>query len=378
LPKADKPYVWVDDNEGLKEAADAMEKASRLGVDTEADSRHHYPEKTCLIQVAVGDIVYVIDPLAPTDITMLKGALEDRRIEKIFHGADFDLRGLNRDWGIVCRNVFDTNIAARFAGLERFGYAALVEDLLGKTIPKDPRLQKADWSKRPLSDEALEYASADVLYLDDVRDALVDRIRHLGRSDWVAEELERVEQVRYSPPDLETAYFSVKGAHKLDGKALGVLKELWDLRESEARRLDRPPAFVMPAEAMVTLASKPETDLADVPSLGPPIRRRLGGAIGRAIKAGLASGPLKRPPPQRPFLPRPTHEEMERLKKLKDWRTAEGEKLSMDPSLIWPMRSLERLSRDPKALDEELASPDVRRWQRHEFEPAIRAVLGLG
>jgi ribonuclease D len=353
----------------------AIAKVSRLGVDTEADSRHHYPEKTCLIQVSTGDFVYIIDPLAPVDVGVLRGVLEDPRVEKIFHGADFDLRGLNRDWGFACRNVYDTNIAARFAGLERFGYAALVEDLLGKTIAKDARLQKADWSKRPLSDAALEYASADVLYLDDVRDELDRRILELGRGEWVAEELERIEQVRYTPPDPDTAFYSVKGAHKLDPKALGVLKPLWELRETEARRLDRPPAFVISAEALTALASNPTMDLADVPSLGVPTRRRLGPAIARAIKAGLDSGPIRRPPPQRPFLPRPTHDEAERLKKLKDWRTAEGEKRSMDPSLLWPMRSLERLAHDPKAIEDELASPDVRRWQRHEFEPAIRAVV---
>jgi hypothetical protein len=66
---------------------------------------------------------------------------------------------------------------------------------------------------------------------------------------------------------------------------------------------------------------------------------------------------------------------MERLGKLKDWRNHEGERLSLDPSLLWPMRSLERLARDPGAVDEEVRSPDVRRWQRGEFEAAVRAVL---
>tara|TARA_B110000263_G_C14952489_1_gene348744 strand:- start:323 stop:538 length:216 start_codon:yes stop_codon:yes gene_type:complete len=68
-------------------------------------------------------------------------------------------------------------------------------------------------------------------------------------------------------------------------------------------------------------------------------------------------------------------QEAERLNKLKEWRISEGEKLSMDPSLLWPMRSLERLAREPTSFDEELASPDIRRWQRGEFETTVRALL---
>ena len=375
MPEANTNYVWVDTDEGLRDAVAAMSTASRIGVDTEADSRHHYPEKTCLIQVCVGESVYVIDPLAAIDVGQMKGPLEDPGIEKIFHGADFDLRGLNRDWGIVCQNVFDTNIAARFAGLERFGYAALIEDLVGRVIPKDQRLQRADWSKRPLSEAALQYASADVIYLGTVRDEIERRVRKLGRWEWVAEELERVEQVRYTPPDQETAYLSVKGSYKLDGKALGVLKALWTLREGEARRRDRPPAFVLSAEALIALSSNPTMDLSEVPTLGASVRQRLGSAIQAAIEEGIERGPLKRPRPERPFQPRMSNEQEDVLKNLKQWRVAEGTRLSLDPSLLWPMRSMERLAGKPQSVDEEMQSPDVRRWQRKLYESAIRRLL---
>jgi ribonuclease D len=375
LAEREVAYVWVDDPAELESAISAISSAKRLGVDTEADSRHHYPEKTCLIQVVADERVFVIDPLTNIDISLFRGMFEDPSVEKIFHGADFDLRGLNRDWGFELQGVYDTNTGARFAGLERFGYAALIEDLLGHIIPKDQRLQRSDWSKRPLTEAALEYAAADVIYLGEVRDAIDERVAKLGRSVWVAEELERLEQIRYTAPDPDAAYLGVRGSHKLDGRGLGVLKALWELREGEARRLNRPTAFVIPAEALVAIATDPEVDLADVKGLGQQTRRRLGTAIKRAIKTGLAAGPLKRPPGRSPFRPRPSAQEAARLQKLKDWRIAEGEKQSMDPSLLWPMRSLERLARAPSEFDEELTSPDIRRWQRGEFESAVRAIL---
>ena len=125
----------------------------------------------------------------------------------------------------------------------------------------------------------------------------------------------------------------------------------------------------------MAIATEPEVDLVDVKGLGDQTRRRLGTSITRAVKDALAAGPLKRPPGRVPFRPRPSASELTILTQLKEWRIAEGEKLSMDPSLLWPMRSLERLARAPQTLDEELESPEVRRWQRAEFETALRAKL---
>ncbi len=347
-------------------------------MDTEADSRHHYPEKVCLVQVGVPGNVYVLDPLAAIDLAPLGEALADLGVQKVLHGADFDLRGLNRDWGFVFHNVYDTNIAARFAGLERFGLAALVEDLLGINIPKDQKLQRADWSKRPLSAAALDYAAADVAHLFAVRAALDARIKAQGREGWVREEMERLEEVRYTPPDPETAFLGVKGARFLSGRELAVLKEIHALREAEARRLDRPMAFVIPADAMVYLARHPEASLEEVPGLGVATVRRLGRQIRAALRRGMEAPPYRRPEAPHPPRPRPTDEQNARLARLKAWRMGLGKQLSLDPSLLWSMRSLERLAREPGSLDAELESPELRRWQRREFGDSLGRVLARG
>jgi ribonuclease D len=368
-------YTLADSARTWGETVRHLSQVPRLGLDTEADSRHHYPEKVCLLQVSTPRAVYVVDPLARLDMAPLAAVLDDPRVEKVLHGADFDLRGMHRDWGHTVRGLYDTNVAARFAGLERLGLAALLEDLLGLSIPKEERLQRADWSRRPLSAEALAYAAGDVAHLFALRDALDAKLGELGRRAWAAEEFERLEQVRYAPPDAETAFLNVKGSHRLSPQGLSVLRELHAVREAEALRLDRPPGFIVNAETLVRMASKPETPLSEVAGLSPAIVRRMGRSLEAALERGRTGAPYRRPAPEFPPRPRPTNAERNRLAKLKEWRMGLGKQLAMDPALCWPARSLERLAREPGTLDAELDSPEVRRWQRETFGLSLRSAL---
>ena len=370
-----QPYALIDRQRDLDAALAALASAPALAVDTEADSRHRYPEKVCLIQLSDGVRTYLVDALAGLDCSALGRLFRNPRLPKILHGADYDLRCLDRDFGFAFANCYDTSIAARFAGLERFGLAPLLEDVLGVSIPKDQRLRRADWSRRPLPPDALAYAAADALHLPALRDALDDRLRALGRREWVAEEHLRLAEVRHVPPDPEAAFLSVKGAHALDGRALAVLKALCAFRESEARRLNRPPGYVLSAQALVFLAANPGADLAKVPGLGPKLARRYGRAIRAALAEGKAAPPEERPRPQAPFPPRMTKEESAMLSRLKKWRAGLGADLRLDPSLLWPMRSLERLARAPRALDAELQAPEIRAWQRAQFAASLRKEL---
>ena len=344
-------------------------------MDTEADSRHHYPEKVCLLQLSDGERSYLVDTLAGLDYGPLGRLFLDGSVQKVLHGGDFDLRGLHRDFGFTFANCYDTSIAARFAGIERVGLASLLEELMDIRIPKDQRLRRADWSRRPLEDAALSYAVSDAAHLPALRDTLAERLRALGRESWAAEEFERLAEVRYAPPDPETAWLSVKGAHVLDGKGLAVLKELYEFREAEALRLDRPPGYVLPAQALVYLASHPGAALEEAPGMNPTLVRRYGRGVRAAVKAGASSPPLQRPRPTQPLFPRMTKAEAARLSRLKRWRSDLGAEMMVDPSILWPMRSLERLARAPESLDAECASAEVRVWQRERSAEALRREL---
>ncbi|MCE2469478.1 MAG: ribonuclease D, partial [Dehalococcoidia bacterium] len=119
------PYAVVATPGQLADAVLTLTAARRIAVDTESDSRHRYPERVCLVQLAGAERVYLIDPLRVPDLIPLRPLLESSRVEKVLHGADYDLRGLNRDWGLTAVNLFDTYVAARLVGIEQVGLGAL-------------------------------------------------------------------------------------------------------------------------------------------------------------------------------------------------------------------------------------------------------------
>ena len=155
------------------------------------------------MQLASPDAVYLVDPLAVGDVGPLGELLADPAIEKVFHASGYDIRSLDRDWGFRVSNLFDTSNASAFVGSTRLGLQAVLEEHLGVRIPKSRRLQRSDWTLRPLSDESLGYAASDVLHLARLRDALAERLHRLGRTRWLREECERMERLRHSEPDRE-------------------------------------------------------------------------------------------------------------------------------------------------------------------------------
>ena len=250
---------------------------------------------------------------------------------------------------------------------------ALTRDLLGITINKSKRLQRADWGRRPLSAEALEYAATDVHHLIALKETLDQKLRTLGRETWVDEECTRIEEVRYTAPNLETAYLYVKGSKDLDGRELAVLQSLVLFREEEARRQHRPPFFVLPDATLIFLATNLQADLSEVPGLGQTGLKRFGQSLQQALHNGITAPPIHRPPPTK-FV-RASEEEVKRLSHLKEWRTSLGSSLSLDPSLLWPLTSLERLARAPDTLSVELASDNIRHWQRNVVASSLQTCL---
>jgi ribonuclease D len=205
-----------------------------------------------------------------------------------------------------------------------------------------------------------------------LRDNLESRINKLRRTDWVSEEFGRLEALRYTAPNLETAFLSVKGSQDLDSRSLAVLRSLFLFREEESRRQGRPPFFVIPDVALVSLAASPGANLSNVSGLGPVGLQRFGTGLRQALRAGQAAPPVQRPPV---IYERPTQEQFNRLNRLKAWRNARAVALSLDPSLLWATLSLERLAKDPASFESEIFSPTVRRWQRDQFAESLKGCL---
>ena len=344
-----------------------------IALDTESNSRHAYPERVCLIQIATSTNIYIIDTIAVKDINVLGSVLSDDTVVKVIQGAEYDLRCLNRDWGFTIKNIFDTALAAQFIGLEQVGLSALIETLLGKSIPKNPQLQKSDWSRRPLTPAALEYAAQDVAFLIDVAKRLRDRLTILSRDCWVYEEMERLEGIRYVAPDPETSFLMLKGSRRLTGEEKSVLKRLFAVRESEARRRNLPPYYVLSHEKLVHNALNPTDLLDDSFSTANSKGARFHKMLREAILMGQQDPPIRKL--SQSYRPLPDQFEAERLRSLKKWRTGIGDKLSIDPYLVWPRVSLERLAKSPVDLDAELETFEIRKWQKEQFAASLRKFL---
>ena len=376
--KLSKEFELVDDDAGLRRAVASMVGQPRIGFDLESNGFFRYPERVCLIQVSTRDRVFVIDPLDIEDMSPMGKVLASGATETILHAGSHDVTSLDRDWGFHIDRMFDTHIAAGFVGMAKRGLAPVLEGTLGVNIPKDKSIQRSDWTKRPLNAKSLEYAASDVRYLLDARAVLDRRLRRLGRMTWVIEESRRLSETRYVAPDPDMAVFKVKGAGALDGRGMAILKELVEYREDLAVTVGKPHFRVMPDMALVSLAANPKQDFGKVRGLGRHARGRSASELRKAIKRGESADP-----PVRPAQPKGRRQTRtrggggydRRFSALKRWRVGLGERLSLDPALLWPMASLQRIARAPDNLDAELQEPEVRKWQRREFEESLRREL---
>jgi len=195
----------------------------------------------------------------------------------------------------------------------------------------------------------------------------------LGRAAWVAEEYAKIEEIRYTTPNLENAYLSVKGAKNLNGRELAVLQSLFLFREEEARRQHRPPFFVLPDATLIFLATSSQAALSEVPGLGQTGLKRFGQGLQQALSNGKTAPPIHRSRPIRAV--RASEDQIQRLSRLKEWRISLGSRLSLDPSLLWPLTSLERLAKAPDTLSVELTSDEIRHWQRDVVASSLQACV---
>lgn len=327
---------WIDSADGVSRVAESGEARGRIALDTEADSLHSYFHKVCLIQVSVDDRHFVVDPLSlDADRTApLWRMVADPRVTVVMHGADYDLRVLDRDFGARVTGLEDTQIMAQLLGEPKTGLAALLELEFG--VELDKRHQRADWGRRPLSPELLTYAAADTAHLIRLADRLRSRLEEIGRWPWAEEEFRRLEQVRFEAPvEDPLAFERVKGARGLRGAARDRLYTLFRWREREARRRDLPPFKVLGNRPMLELAVDPPEsagDLARIDGLGPRFVHRWGRSAMRQLQDPRRA-PARRSGPRKPQLSAAARQ---RIKRLEMARDAVAEELGLPPGLVCP------------------------------------------
>ncbi len=349
----------------LQALAARLRQAPRIAFDTEAASFHRYTDRVYLVQVSSDHETALVDPLAVADLSPLGELLADERIEVVFHDADYDLRVLDRDYGFRARHVFDTRIAAQLLGEPSIGLAALLEKYFG--VQLDKKLQRADWSARPLTAEMIAYAAADTMHLPKLRDQLASRLEAAGRWAWAQEEFAQLEGLRWTALSTEDGWLRLKGAKVLPRRSQAVLQALYQWREQSARALDRSPFRVMPNEALLAMArSVPRShdQLRGVSGLPPSLARRHGDQLLAAIEAGLATSLEALPVPERRARQRPDAAQEARFERLKTLRNRRAEELGLEPGVICPNGALQAIARAaPQRLVELQGIEELRRWQ---------------
>ena len=355
----DTPLVMVESDEALVAAVASLSSASVLGIDTESDSFHHYQEKVCLVQISDLHTDYVIDPLRVGDMSPLGALFAERSIVKVFHGADYDVVSLKRDFGFKFANLFDTMIASQFLGLPRIGLADLIESNFGHVV--DKRYQRHDWAQRPLEDEHLEYARGDTHFLPALRELLTLRLERSGRLRSVMEECRLMENREWQGRTRDPSDFlRVKGARQLDELSQRVLRSLYAYRDQEAASMDRPAFKVIPDPVLLELArTRPRTydEVAAQFRKGSGLVRRHGDRLLSVIEEGVADEtPVPEPAAREESGPRHAlrSRDAERLLlRLKDWRNGIVTRDTVAPVTIAANGLLKEITRRaPRTIEE--------------------------
>jgi ribonuclease D len=348
-------FTLIDRPGQLEPLLAAIDQDSEVVMDTEADNMYRFRVRVCLLQFYVCGEVFLVDALAPIDLNPLWSRLAKKHL--VMHGSDFDLRLLSDFCQFRAKSLFDTMFAAQLLGRSRIGLASLIEDNFGVKLDKDG--QKANWSKRPITQKLLDYAALDVWYLPALRDILTRELKRLGRTEWMEQQCQAqidAGVTGFSPPDEND--WRIGKSERLRAKGQAVLHSVWHWRQEQAQRLDTPPFKVCSNEFLVRLAgaadegASEEAILAEV-NLGKR-HQRLIGSLAAAVRAGIEMDPrmLPRRPGRDPNHQPLTQAEIALLDRIKEERDKIAGKIEIEPTLIANRAQLSQIARTPGKLGE--------------------------
>lgn len=288
IPKPPEHVATITDPTALTAFIGRMQQADWVVVDTEFLRERTYYPQLCLLQIASTDEIGLLDVLALDDLSPVATLMTQPQTIKIFHAADQDVEVLQHTLGVMPTPVFDTQIAAAFAGLgNQIGYAGMIEQLLDLRLPKTQT--RTDWSRRPLPEQALAYAEDDVRYLAVAYPMLHEQLQQLDRLHWVTADSHALAQSSAQPIDPAAAWQRIRSWHRFTAAQQQVLAALAQWREREAMQTNRPRKWVLSDDALTTLAQRQPTTpaaLAAIRNLPKKTAQRHASALLDAIHQG--------------------------------------------------------------------------------------------
>jgi ribonuclease D len=362
-------YRFIDRTDEAEALAREWDGIPQLAVDTEFVRESTFSAQLCLMQVSDGERIACLDMLALGGPGPFARLLADPSVRKVFHSARQDLEVLNEHLGAVPGPVWDTQVAAAMLGYpDQVGYTQLTGAELGVTLPKDHA--RTDWSRRPLSDEQLRYAAADVEWLLPLATRLETALDQLGRRAWASDESASLCNPELYAFDAAGAWRRIKGISQLAGPPLARAVALAGWREEEARRCNRPRRWILADEAILALAERnpDERDaLARIETLPPTVARRHGDTLLALLREATDTEAPEQSPMTRldPGQDRLARKLMARVREL-----AEQHKISAP--LLGTRKDIEALVRGRRDL------PLLQGWRRELAGEELLAMVEAG
>ena len=252
--------MYIANQEKLERFIERALNSSVLAIDTEFLREKTYYARLCLIQMATDDEVVVIDPFEIEDLHVLAPLLESPSIVKVFHAGTQDIEILWREIGVFPWPLFDTQVAAALLGqTKQVGYAALVQHECDVTLKKTDSF--TDWSRRPLSDSQLSYASNDVIYLPQMYSQMIKQLEKKGRLHWLDQDFaDLIDPKRYER-DPRERYAHLKRGNQLNARQLSAAREVAEWRELEAQKRNVPRKRILTDEQIVEACRRGATSI---------------------------------------------------------------------------------------------------------------------
>jgi len=345
-----KPTYYVDSRGALLNAVAHLCRSRQLGVDTESNSLHAFREKVCVIQISDPRANYIFDPLRLDDLNPLSRLFADAQIEKIFHGADYDIGLLKRDLGYEFYNLFDTMVAAQFLNYERIGLANLINQFYGLRLNK--KFTKCNWAQRPLSIEQMVYLCQDTQYLIGLRSYLYEELCERNLLEEAQIEFRHIEKRQPLEPAYERlTVWGIKGVKSLRDDQFPIVYELFNWRQRQAKKVNLPPFKVIGNETLLELARvRPHNreEIMAITGITMTVWRRYGQELLSAIRRGERCIDSKRPQikikrgdSQSPV----QYEDAKLVDALKKWRIAIAQERGIHHLAVLPGYALEVIAR---------------------------------
>ena len=248
-----RPYLLVETQTDFQTALNSLADAEVVGVDAERASGFRYSMRAYLIQFATEDRIFLIDPTQFTQSDMKR--LSEVVSSKLWllHSATQDLPCL-AELGIVPTKLFDTELAARLIGVEKFGLSSIALELLGLEMAKEH--SAADWSMRPLSGEMLIYAALDVDVMHELYTKLMDKLSDLSRMSWAEQEFQRLLSFKPKPQPTD-AWRNLPGISKIkETRQLQIAAALYQARDRFASEKDIAPGRLIPDRSIMAAVNQ--------------------------------------------------------------------------------------------------------------------------